>query len=505
MGQGPSCAGTPLGWPAKSGVHMQRFRALVLPLFLALSALLGCGEDAPMQPPMNAPEISAVSVQANPHNVLSTIVDFESKNIDSVRVVYWRAGEVELATPFYHVDGGASTIATLGLYPSSLYSHRVEGKGEVAQIASSVVEFSTGELPAFLANTLKLTITGQPTGGYILTGMLGRTGPDEKFTVAFDDSGRICWYRKFDDLGAFIGRQGNGNFTAFIGSASGFEPTFGYYVEFMPAGDIVARYQATAPLYTDNHELLLTPSETGPTVHLLSYDIRRVDLSPINGLPDARVAGHQILRYAPDGSLEFMWNAWDHLEIEEWIEEPASERTRAETDFDHPNALSLDRDGNYIVSFRHLGQVMKLDSRTGRIIWRLGGLKNQFTFVNDPLLFFSGQHMARILENGHLLLYDNGLRHNPPQSRAVEYELDTVAMTATLVWEFRHDPPIFTPFTGSVQRLENGNTLVGFALTGIVTEVDPNGQVVWEGDMRIGSLSAILYRILKIDSLYKSP
>jgi len=31
-------------------------------------------------------------------------------------------------------------------------------------------------------------------------------------------------------------------------------------------------------------------------------------------------------------------------------------------------------------------------------------------------------------------------------------------MTATMVWEYRHDPPVFTPFVGTVQRLRSGNT-----------------------------------------------
>ena len=39
----------------------------------------------------------------------------------------------------------------------------------------------------------------------------------------------------------------------------------------------------------------------------------------------------------------------------------------------------------------------------------------------------------RVLGNGNLLLFDNGLRHDPPETRAVEYRLDTTAMTATLL------------------------------------------------------------------------
>ena len=108
-----------------------------------------------------------------------------------------------------------------------------------------------------------------------------------------------------------------------------------------------------------------------------------------------------------------------------------------------------------------------------------------------------------IIDNGNLLLYDNGLRHNPPETRAVEYAIDPIAMTATQVWEFRHNPPIFTPFVGSVQRLVNGNTVIGFGGVGIVTEVDPAGNIVWEGRLEIGGTPTGFYRGHRIGSLYE--
>jgi len=40
---------------------------------------------------------------------------------------------------------------------------------------------------------------------------------------------------------------------------------------------------------------------------------------------------------------------------------------------------------------------------------------------------------VRVLGNGNLLLFDNGLRHDPSETRAVEYRLDTTAMRATLL------------------------------------------------------------------------
>jgi hypothetical protein len=108
-----------------------------------------------------------------------------------------------------------------------------------------------------------------------------------------------------------------------------------------------------------------------------------------------------------------------------------------------------------------------------------------------------------VLSDGDLLFYDNGLHHAPPESRAVEYRLDTTANTATLVWEYRRVPVIETQFVGSVERLTNGDTLVAFALAGVVDEADPNGNRVWEASLFTGTTPRVAYRVRRLPSLYQ--
>ena len=78
------------------------------------------------------------------------------------------------------------------------------------------------------------------------------------------------------------------------------------------------------------------------------------------------------------------------------------------------------------------------------------------------------------------------------------------AMTATQVWEYRHEPPVFTPFVGSVQRFQNGNTLVGFGAAALMTEVTPAGQVLWEWRLTVNAQSVpYFYRARRVTSLYR--
>lgn len=463
---------------------------------LASVALISCDSGDPTQPTTTVPEVSRVEVAANPNSALSARVTFKSTNAVSARVWYQSTGSAAMSTPFYPITGDSGQIFALGLTDTTTYYHTVEVVGPGGAATSASVSFKTGSKPDTLEH-FGFTTTGTSSGGYTLTALR-----ESGYVVAFDGDGRICWYRHVPGLvSRHVKQLENGNYSAFVGWTTGFDESAGEYVEFTPDGAFVRSHKATAPLYTDNHDIIVTGSSETTTAHFVSYYHKTVDMTAYGGYADAKIAGHQIKRFV-NGVEEFSWDGWDHFTIDDWIEAPDVLKTNASVGFDHPNSLAIDRDGHYIVSWRHLAEVSKINSQTGAFIWRLGGRNNQFTFNGDTFGDFNGQHTAQILGNGNVLLFDNGLRHNPPESRAVEYALDTVNMTATQVWEFRQSPPIYTPFVGLAQRLANGNTIVGFGWAATVVEVGPSGNVVWEGHLTEDGVAAPFYRGMRIESLY---
>ena len=91
----------------------------------------------------------------------------------------------------------------------------------------------------------------------------------------------------------------------------------------------------------------------------------------------------------------FDWSPFDHLEVELSILDPA-DRDAAVVNWTHGNSLDLDADGNLLVSFRNLNEVTKIDTRTGAVLWRLGGTHNQFTFEGaETATASSHQHGVR--------------------------------------------------------------------------------------------------------------
>jgi hypothetical protein len=229
-------------------------------------------------------------------------------------------------------------------------------------------------------------------------------------------------------------------------------------------------------------------------VLLMSYDARTVAMDAIvpGGSPAATVLGLIIQELDQAKNVVFQWRSWDHIPITDSEQDLLS----SYIDYVHGNALESDTDGNIILSSRHLSEITKINRETGDIIWRWGGKENQFTFINDTL-HFSYQHAVRRIANGHITLFDNGNGHTPPTTRALEYAVDEQNKIATLVWSYQDTPAVVSPAMGYVQRLANGNTLIGWgAANPTVTEVMPSGQKVFEMTFPVNVYS---YRVFRFD------
>jgi hypothetical protein len=181
---------------------------------------------------------------------------------------------------------------------------------------------------------------------------------------------------------------------------------------------------------------------------------------------NGKMNGDYLVEMTTDGKIVWQWRAWEHLD-------PAADAITAVQDsrdeWTHANGLAEMPDGNIILSFRNISTVIMIDRKTGAINWKLGA---------PPL---SGQHAPYLLENGHVLLFDNGphrLDETFPFSRALEIDPATKA----IVWKFQEAVPsnFFSPRISNARRLANGNTLICEGWFGRFFEVTPAGEIVWE-------------------------
>ena len=462
---------------------------------LAALILYACSGDVGDSSGPMASLVTVRAIQALPHEPLGALVQHDAPGPFPIRVGYFTADLSDSAfTPWQSAD---SSVVVLGLAPDRTYTMVVQSLFDGRPVPGPVMEYHTPPLPAAL-DQVSIRQEGTSSGGYSMAPIGGLDG--HWYLIIFDSLGTIRWYRDFGPQGVVaVTQQRNAHITAFVGASSGFNMRSGVYVEVSPTGDSVRSITAPGSPYTDPHELLESFDGQGHrrADYLFGYAFEAFDRTAEGGGPSDTVAVHQVLRIGASGQVDTLISGDEHWSVADDAEPPFI------ADLDHPNSIDFDLDGGLIVSYRDLSAVVKVDRRTHKIAWQLGGIQNQFTFVNDPLGGFDGQHSARVLPNGHLLIFDNGWTHSPPTSRAVEYAIDTVSRTATMVWQYSSSPPIFNDFTGSVQRLANGNTLVAFTRKGIVDEVSPDGALLSRTtlEMAPGQL-ATPYRVTRIKSLY---
>ncbi len=318
-----------------------------------------------------------------------------------------------------------------------------------------------------------ISVNNNPSEGYIFLNNWRNYHP---FDMILDNTGSPIWYLRTpnNDRRRDFKVQKNGWLTMLI--------RFGYgdgigHIALDQNYNYIKTFRAVNGYSTDEHELQVL--EDGGYL-LIAIKDSTVDMSQYvaGGSTHATVKESVFQEFSPDDSLIYQWGAWDHFDIRD-LHSTEDPLTGGTIRFPHMNAIDIDDDGNVLLSSRHLSEVTKINRQTREIIWRLGGAHNQFTFIGDSFDGFSMQHDIRALGNNHYTVFDNGNWHNPQISRAVEYELDTLNMTATLVWQYRETPDYYSRYMGNVQRLPNGNTFINWA-TNKFSEVRPNGEKAFE-------------------------
>jgi hypothetical protein len=324
--------------------------------------------------------------------------------------------------------------------------------------------------------------------------------------MILNNDGAPVWYRR-DLRGQDFKVQKNGVLTLFGGP--GFTNHRDYqFLGFDENFRETAVFRAVNGYETDGHDLQVL--ENGGVL-LFGIRDQPIDMSRyvVGGRPDADVYETVLQEFTSEGDLIFQWRSWDHYSIhlvQYWAFEDSLVGSRIR--FGHMNAVDVDTDGHLLISSKHQGEVTKVHRDTGEVIWRLGGghpdnpdsdpyHTERLTILADPLGTFDVQHDIRVVGTNRYTLFDNHYVNRTKNSRAVEYEVDPEAGTATLVWEYREDPPYGCYHMGNAQRLGNGNTLINWVLADApkATEIRPDGTKAFE--MNWAAADSKSYRVMR--------
>lgn len=445
-------------------------------------AVLGACEEASGPPACAPPAFAHASVAPNPSNVLSGIGLARVEHADSIAMALSRDGTAEILTPAVPARNDTTVIPALALHPSTRYEARLLAFSECGKSYSGRLSLVTGNLPSDLPSFS--AVGTDPSPGYVAFAA-------GSYGLVIDNTGRVVWYHHFPGgPGLNFQPQRNGRYAARPAPAAGKAAA---WIEIDPLGIVSPGPGCTGALHARPHDMIAQPDGS---YWLLCDQTRTIDLSDAGGSSQSLVSGTGVQHIGAQGQLVFEWYPFDHMPVDLDVLDPA-DRSAIPINWTHGNALDLDADGNLLVSLRNLSEITKIDTRTGDVIWRMGGKRNQFTFENTPAPAFSRQHGVRSRGGGKLQLLDN--LGDPSASRVERYEYDERSRTVRQLSSFASSDGVIARVGGTAQPLPSGRTLVSFGNGGSVEETDASGNVVW----RITGNPGYVFRAHRIRSLYR--
>ncbi|NDC40939.1 MAG: hypothetical protein EBZ77_05225 [Chitinophagia bacterium] len=131
-----------------------------------------------------------------------------------------------------------------------------------------------------------------------------------------------------------------------------------------------------------------------------------------------------VIQEVDNGKVIWQWDATQFPEFYKSSLEDNDFKNDTPCDYIHNNTITLDgRDSNLIVSMRNLNQIVKINRKSGQVMWRLGGKNSDFPLEAYHNLY--GQHAVKFMNDGQTLqIFDNGHKDKRPYSRIVEVRLD---------------------------------------------------------------------------------
>ena len=182
--------------------------------------------------------------------------------------------------------------------------------------------------------------------------------------------------------------------------------------------------------------------------------------------------GDVIQEITPQGKVAWEWIGHEHLD-------PADNRCLLcpRSTWTHANSVAEMADGNILVCLTLLNEIAIIDKRSGDIKWRWGAPSD----LARPG-FLAHPHCPTVLDNGHILVFDNGLHPNGIEcgSSVVEVNPENSKEVWGYVRGFFSEQYFFSTTMGSAQRLPDGNTLICEGIKGRIFEITSEGELAWE-------------------------
>jgi hypothetical protein len=443
---------------------------------------------------------------ANPHTQIS-FLGTSSANIREVSVVGSRSGYHRGRVHSYYQSDGGSFVPEKPLDPGEQVTVRavIAGNGGARRVefgfrvdtpypTATVADFpnptaapadyqSFDTMPGVQAPILDVTVPDRdPAAGDVLT--TNGPGPGQYGPLIYTPQGRLVWFDRLpagetaEDLNEQT-YEGRRELTWWRGRVLSLGFGQGEDLVMSSRYQTVARVTGGNGLHADLHDFQLAPHDIA---YITAYNPIRCDLSSLKGAPRGAIVDTAIQEIdMKTGLVRWEWHSLDHVAASESETETPTSTTP--WDWFHLNSIDLEPGGDIFISARSTWAGYQLEAGSGRILWRLGGLKSSFKM--GPGTETAWQHDGRVLADGEITFFDDG--SNPPihqQSRAVRIALDLETREARLVVAYTHaNPPLLAASQGNMQTLADGNTVVGYGGVPAISEYAKDGALLFDANL----------------------
>ena len=398
----------------------------------------------------NEPSKCTTAVTANTHDAE---ISWSQNDIDELRVSF--DGENRRM----NVDGTQQVLAGLPAQTDiqlQLFTDSTE---------RCSATFSTGGLPPELPWIVQDQINGTPAW----TGLIGTTMGEESATWMLDNSGRFRWHSTVEDDRVVSDIHSTDTHIWHNSANSDAQTADSVLIQKDHLGD------ETNVIDTPYGHHVFHLHADGSIAQL------EVDIRPWNNpqtQTEEMVVGDRIVLLTPEGETREIFSLWDHAQPSlnpHWN----SGFYGPYKDWSHANSLHYSESRNsYLVAFANLNQIYEIDANTGEVQLIIDSQQWFFTF-ETPV--FNYPHGPVWLDDNRLMLFS----HADDMGTAVIYDVDVDAQVLDQVWSY--SSPISAGFLGQAIPLPNGHTLVNFGGSGMLHEVDQNGQLVWQAETGLGT------------------
>ena len=362
----------------------------------------------------------------------------------------------------------AHELQLFGLASDTTWHFRLVAEADGAREDGADHAFSTGALPAHVASLDVLT-AGEPGPPWIAYSYFRPEdlGSGASAVYVMDGAGDIVWYTgRYDGMVPQVSLVPDGTGVLFSVEGGPDAPDTTVIEQLRWDGSSAATFA------TPNGHHAFTPM---PDLSVAWVEAVQKEIDGV------LVVGDAISETARDGTTRQVWNAFDHLVVEEgpgW-DIPASLEGKNWT---HANGIAYDPvSDDWLLSLLNVQVMLRIDRATGDIVWTIGDPgESDFTFADGG---YEPAHAPEFVDGG-ILVFENA----NPDTRACRYDLDAEAGTATEVFAVHNPDGGHATIMGDLDLLPDGGVLTAWGDLGEVMVSDTAGVPTLRFDTEAGTI-----------------